>query len=122
MQHYRVLRPLDTHWEAANCAEVDCLHYLSGWVTIVPEGSPQARYIRLHSGRGFTEEKREGGLVAFTFPPGQRCFREHKLPRQDVAPIFTKEVQGQRQRMTWEPWMDDFNEHSYRINQARKRG
>ena len=122
MTHYRILRPLETHWRPATCEDVDCTAYSRGWATIVPEVSPQARYIRQHSEREFTEESTEGGLVAFTFPPGQQCFKSHKLPREDTAPLFTKETPGRHRRLGFENWADDFNEAAYQFNEWKKRG
>ena len=53
--------PSRTHWRKATCREVNCSHYVNGWVTRVAPGSPQDLYIR-----GDTE-------------------RQHKLERGEVS-------------------------------------
>lgn len=118
-RHFRISRPLATHFRKATCEEVDCLHHLQGWQTVVPEGSPQAGYIRHQSGRRFKEEKSGDGLVRFVFYPGQSCFRTHQLPT-DRVPIFSQEQNGERKVQESDRWFDEFNEHSYRLNRRRK--
>ena len=116
--HFRILRPWDTHWREAECNEVDCPHYLQGWMTVVPTKSPQAEYIRHECGRHFTEEKREGGLSAFTFPSGQRCFRDHKLPK-DMQEHYLHDKRLHERPIDW---VEDFNEETDKIKRQRERG
>lgn len=88
-------------WRKATCAEVDCEHYLNGWVTIcdnTPLGQQQAHYIRTNSNREYVEGSitshvddngntvrewspltRPDQPAAFKFPAGQPCFTAHKL-------------------------------------------
>lgn len=121
-QHYKVERPLRTHWRTATCEEVGCRYYQTTWTTTIDPstdlGKRQYDYIKYRSGRIFTETK-EGGLVVFTFPPGQPCFArdEHKvllerdpLFRIDHLPVeYTK-------------WMDEHNEKLYQIGRRLKGG
>lgn len=82
MKSYVISAPLATHWNTATCADVDCVHYLTGWESHIDErtqlGQRQARYIRSESGRRFTEEKNELGITVFAFEAGQRCFAQHR--------------------------------------------
>ena len=121
-QHFKINRPLATHWRAAECREVDCPHFLQGWVTVVPAVSEQADYIRHNSERHFTEKRVAGELSEFVFPPGQRCFRPHKRPL-DRQEIFTHEANGRR-RVHERPtdWTDHFNEETDKTKRALERG
>src|SRR6476620_8795741 len=80
---YEIRSPLATHYRDATCAEVDCEASAYGWRTTVDVGTElgrkQANYIRLLSARSFTVVE-NGTLVSFTFPAGQACFVEHKVP------------------------------------------
>jgi len=113
--------PTATHRRTASCEEVNCPHYLKGWITIVPIGSPQDLYIRHHSGRRFTA-KAEAGSVTFTFPPGQQCFRQHTATL-NRPPFLLRGRNGRLQRVS-DPheWSDTFNETMHQAEQARKRG
>jgi hypothetical protein len=71
---YAVAMPLATHWGPATCEDVDCEAYILGWATVLPVGSDHIEVLK-KSGRSYTEERQEGGLIKFTFPPGQPCFK-----------------------------------------------
>lgn len=73
-QQFSVDAPLATHWERATCEDVDCAEYLNGWMTILPWNSPLINTLRT-SGRRFTEERSDDGMIRFVFSPGQECFR-----------------------------------------------
>ena len=118
VQHFRINRPWDTHWRVADCKEVDCLHYIKGWATVVPTGSVQAEYIRHECGRHFTEERQEGNLTAFTFPAGQRCFKEHRLPKDKQEHY----IHDQRVHARPIDWVEDFNTETDKVNRAKERG
>ena len=94
-QHFRILMPAAPHREAATCAEVDCPHYLGGWMTIVAVDSPQERYIRKDSGRQFRVEKTSDSILTFVFTPGQRCFRQHTT-LNGKPPFYLHETSGGR--------------------------
>jgi hypothetical protein len=130
---YQIARPLPTHFRRASCAEADCSARARGWRTVVDVatqlGARQANYIRLKSGRAFIAAQ-AGTLVTFTFPPGQECFRQHRLP-VGREPLFalaggdwrgnpngTRLVvfRGHRQ------FLDDFGEHQQRLTDRIKRG
>lgn len=88
---FSVRSPISTHTRRATCDEVGCAALEHGWVTTVDEatelGQRQAHYIRQKSGRHY-KASRVGGLVSFTFPPGQQCFAEHRVSL-DRPEIFT---------------------------------
>lgn len=120
LQHFTVARPLQTHWRKAACAEVRCPHYTWGWETVVPTASLQADYIRYQCGRHFREEKAEGGLAKFLFPPGQTCFREHFLPERD--PFLVHRVGQDRRLMDADQWTYTMNEELYKTEKRRNHG
>ena len=117
----RILQPRATHFGPITCAEDDCDHYLKGWVTTVPDASPQADYIRRDSGREFREERVEGGMVAFTFASGQTCFQQHR-GLNGTPPLYVKERPGARTVQQPDRWMYEFNEEVYKHEQAIKGG
>ncbi len=76
LQNFRVLLPVATHRMVATCEDVDCDHYLNGWMTVVEVDSRQDIYIRKHSGRKWTVTK-VGTQLEYRFEAGQKCFTEH---------------------------------------------
>jgi len=129
-QTYALARPASTHTRPATCQEVDCEAYRQGWQTFAdvttPIGRRQANYIRLKSGRHFTAVE-EAGRVAFTFPAGQRCFAEHRVPI-DRPTIYLKRG-GDWRATTFAPirmrdvdWVDDFANHQSHLADLAERG
>jgi hypothetical protein len=90
---YGAVVPRQTHTRAATCAEVECDAMAHGWITTVdvatPLGQRQANYIRLKSGRHFTATAMHN-LVSFTFPAGQTCFAEHRVPLERPPVLYTR--------------------------------
>lgn len=120
-----VMRP--GFWEDADCERAECPHYNFGWTTLVdpatPLGKGQMHYIRKVSGRSFREEpsgQHQGALLLFTFEPGQKCFRAHKLPvLRD--PIFSNLARGRETAdMDYDRFFDTFNEVSTQQRQKRR--
>lgn len=129
-QTYQSVRPRATHSRPATCRDVDCQASLKGWRTKVDVSSPlgrkQAEYIRLKSGRSFSIME-AGDLVTFTFPPGQRCFAEHRINIERPT-LYVKQGGDWRAR-TSEPvrmrdvdWIDDFANHQSGIADRIERG
>ena len=82
---FEVHSPLATHFRDASCQEVQCEHYLTGWVSQIDvstdQGKVWAEAIR-RSGRQFTADRSgPGSVIVFRFEAGQRCFAApHKAP------------------------------------------
>jgi len=132
MQSYELRAPVTTHRRAASCREFECEAYVYGWKTTLDVstdlGAARANYIRLRSGRRFTVEE-HGTMVAFTFPPGQRCFEPHTVPlfREPLLIVRGGDWRGNptgftRQHSSLEDWRDDFAEHQQTIADAIKEG
>ena len=138
---YEIRSPRSTHWRPATCEQVDCAAYLHGWSTTVDTGTElgqgQAYYIRKQSGRSFQEEPAvfdftdSPGLVAFVFPPGQRCFRSDthriRLTRPEIFVVRGGDWRGNpagtsRQHQRPEHWVEDFAQHQDRISTRLQRG
>jgi hypothetical protein len=127
---YKITQPVATHWRPATCAEVDCGAWLHGWRTVVPTGSPQAAYIRADRSRHHLEEPLPGGLVEFTFGPGQTCFASdsHRVPLGRpqvfrVAPTQGGLVSGDvRTHSNGADWVEDFSIHLDQLRTIRERG
>tara|TARA_Y100000310_G_scaffold317160_1_gene369700 strand:- start:843 stop:1193 length:351 start_codon:yes stop_codon:yes gene_type:complete len=113
--------PSETHRRKATCAEVDCPHYLQGWITTVAVGSPQALYIKHHSERRFIE-KTEAGQVMFKFYPGQECFREHSASLGRPPFLLHRKNGPPRRIIEPQEFNDTFNEEMRQIELARQRG
>lgn len=130
VQSFGIHMPKATHWRKATCAEVECKWYLEGWVTVVPAGSDQALIVR-HSGRRFREIPQEGGMTAFVFEAGQRCFRadDHhmKLDRPEIYVVRDGDWRGNptgRRRIHARPldWVDEFSDHLGKVNEQIEKG
>ena len=120
-QIFRMSAPIPTHRRPAHCKEVDCPHYLNGWRTVVATASPQALYIRHHSGRRF-EETVEAGQSTFTFYPGQACFRRHTTTLERPPFLLHQKNGPMRRIIDPQEFHDTFNEEMHQSEQARKRG
>ena len=129
---YIVAAPASTHFVAASCAEVACPAWLNGWQTIVGGVSEQADLVRSLRGRyHFNEAPQDGGLVAFTFPPGQPCFEasthRRRLEREPRYVIRGGDHRGNPLgaapvEVPSGSWVDDFGEHQDRLASQFERG
>lgn len=132
MKTYTILAPTETHWRPATCEDVDCPNHLYGWVTRVDEatelGQRQAHYLRHDRTRAHTETRTEAGLTEFTFPPGTRCFTEHKarVERPELYVVrggdHRGNPRGDVQHVTAEAWSDDFGEHQETLADRLQQG
>jgi hypothetical protein len=128
VQTWNISAPRSTHFRPATCAEVECDPHVHGWVTVVPAGSDLEAIVR-RSGRSFTEERRDGGLIAFTFPAGQTCFLvgEHVVPLERPELYLVRDgdwrgnPRGTRPRRYDKAyqWVDDMATHLERIADVR---
>ena len=120
--------PLETHWESVRCEDVDCPRFTSGFQTIVPADSQLAGWIRvnLKGTHHWREEHQAGGLIAFSFPPGQQCFLglagQHKFPNGRQA-ILIQQI-GEREPRVLRPddWVDSYQTTRARFVRAVERG
>ena len=134
---YALSAPIQTHTRPGTCAEVNCAHWLAGWKTTVDVstelGQRQAKYIVNKSGRKFCETTGFGDinkqLREFMFPPGQKCFREHRvsLEREPAFIVRGGDWRGNpmrefRQHANGNDWVEDFAEHTDRIKRLRESG
>lgn len=135
MKTYAVEAPVDTHWRRATCEEVQCEQQERGWkmqIDLSSElGQKQAYYIKYQSGRHFTHEKLNNeGMVELVFPPGQTCFREHKvrLDREERYVVkggdFRGNPRGIPTRVHTRPelWVEDFQTNQEAIKEAQRKG
>ena len=112
---YRISRPAHDaqgarwdYWRRATCEEVKCEDYRKGFVTVVPDNSDHADFIRreLRHTYSFLEGPRdEAGLVSFTFQAGQTCFRAstHRVPIER-NPLLLRD----RQSLEVNHWLEEF--------------
>lgn len=131
---YVIRAPRSTHFRDATCEEVECKANLEGWWTRLDVstviGQKQYNYIRLHAGRAY---KQTAGFVTdyveLWFPPGQKCFAEHKV-RLDREAFFIVRDGDRRgnptgfKRLHTRPidWRDDFGEHQQTLADEQQKG
>lgn len=118
-ERLHVIARADDDTRSAGCAEVGCPSLERGWRTFVnvntPLGRAQARYIEHESGRRYTRDERDGRIV-YTFPAGQRCFADHRVPVGRPPLYLVANRQGDRRRLVRqhdepEHWVEDSAEH-----------
>ena len=127
---FQIISPPDLSLIIA-CKRAGCGAWRNGWQTICDEtsalGAEQARYIRHQSGRTFREDKTAAGrLTVFTFPPYQRCFREHRTrPERFIARggDWRGNPTGEhRVHQSAAGWVEDFALHQIRLTESIARG
>ena len=107
--HWRITKPVSSHFREASCAEVDCSHYRLGWMTVLPAGDIANIEAVRRTGLIFREES-DGQMVRFTFEAGQECFKGrghgHRVS-MDRDPWFWKD------KTILEPvqFVDEMSEH-----------
>lgn len=128
---YSLKAPTATHRRQVNCADGGCQSYTYGWRMRIDEktdlGRDQAIYIRVSSGRSFTEERDETGLTVFTFEPGQRDFKpeedHYHSVRLEREPFYLVRGGGSvLQHTTGEDWVDDMETNLDGIRKIAERG
>lgn len=128
---YSIRSPIDTHYVAASCADVDCEAQRHGWHTFIDEstaqGRRQAHYIRATSGRHFTEHRNEQGVTVFQFAPGEECFIAHqrRVDRPEIFVVHGGDHRGNprgevRVHDRPEHWVEDFDEHQQALIKAQE--
>ena len=122
---YQISQPVQSHFRDATCQEVECGAFLQGWVTTVDVGTQlgadQANYIRMKSGRHFrVSQLADSSLVSFTFPPGQRCFRQHKVSLGRPA-IYSERDNRRVLKHTADTWVDSFANNQIKLAELHER-
>ena len=119
--HYQITWPKDSHFRKATCEEVDCPHFMGGWITRVVIGSPQDKYIKQDKSRKQVGVKTTEAEIDYYYEPGQECFRPHTL-KIERPPFFTVNQPGLesgrliRRNMSFDRWTNHFNEESYKAS------
>ena len=121
---FQLIQPSRTHFRPASCAEIECPHYVHGWISTVPAGSKEEWACR-NSRRGFTETKVEGNLIRFHFYAGQPCFKykthEKFLEREALHIVRQGDWRWRGQGKTHtkpEFWREEFSEHQDKLNKV----
>lgn len=129
-QTYGITQPSDRLVVSA-CHEVDCPAWRKGWSWTIDERTDSGwatAYAVRRSGRDFREQRTGDGLTVFTFPPGQRCFQNHRTQRQ----IFRVSAghadnAGPRENVlrvhvSGLDWVEDMQENQQKLIDLRARG
>ncbi len=121
-QRFVVSLPPATHRVPATCADVDCPHYIGGWMTIVGKGSPQEDYITRLSGRRYKVGREYDQTIEYIFEAGQRCFREH-TDLSGRPPYYIHQTQeGRRVHSRGKDFIEHVHEEIDKNTVVRKRG
>lgn len=133
---YQIVAPLGSHFRKVTCQQLQCQGWKHGFRSVIDVttelGARQADYLRskVH-GRTFTEAKAGEGLVAFTFPPGQACFRseQHRVALDRPAVYVVRDGDHRGNPLGTAPvrrnaadWVEDFGEHQQMIADRREKG
>lgn len=128
-KNYNIVAPLSTHWRPANsCEEIQCQNYLRGFkVTLDPSDEKFERraYLIKTSGRKYTVEKNEAGLIEYIFPPGQDCFElpNHRV-RLDIPQryLVRENIHERPVELKYSDWQEDFAIHQDNVKRKIERG
>jgi len=130
--HWKVDAPAATHHDIISCRDADCADFLAGFVidclTDDAMGQARAGYIRHQMNEGepparrryFKESVPMPGVARFWFPPGTRCFRQHRgIVREGIFSV----TPGAASPSVLRPlvWRDDMNEELWKLKDLRKR-
>ncbi len=140
-QRFNIAQPLATHYGWVSCKNYECEQFLNGWKLILPSGSEDAAYIRsikdkvitvaidgqgreLTHRYGFNEAPQPGGLVEFTFPAGQPCFRAAKHLWHVRPPLWMHDRGSDetRRMLSAIDFKDLMNEENGKLQRALERG
>jgi hypothetical protein len=128
---YQVAVPLQTHWRAATCAEVECENYINGWRIRVESLALEDLHLAKTSGRRYQVAEVAAGETWLVFEAGQPCFASatHKarLERPELFVVRGGDWRGNptgRKPDLLQPaaWLDDFGENQEAIVEEIERG
>ena len=127
---YQAKAPLDTHWTAATCAQVECEHYVNGWGVHVEAVGPELEHLARTSGRRYHEAQAGPGQTWLLFEPGQPCFEAgthlRRLEREELFVLrdgdWRGNPTGRTATLTTQTWLDDFGEHQDRLTLLIEKG
>lgn len=129
---YQIVAPLRTHYRAATCAEVGCERRERGFRTTLDTSKADharvAKWIEDHSGRKYDRAVMEP-MVSYTFPAGQDCFEQHKIPleRDPIYVVRDGDYRGNPRgtrpvTRRAEDWVDDFATHQQALAERIEKG
>ena len=130
-QTFQISMPLETHWRAATCVEVNCEQYLHGWRVRLDPLSEEDRWAIHRSGRRYVRQDVAEGETWLLFEPGQACFAasEHRTPigKPELFIVKGGDWRGNprgevRQHKYAEDWVDQFANHQDRVARAIQEG
>ncbi len=117
---YNIATPLETHWTAATCQQVQCDQYVNGWAIRVEHLTPQDLHLVRTAGRKYVEQHVAAGETYLVFEAGQPCFRAgthmRRLEREGNYGIRAGDWRGDPTRrglelVSSQSWVDDCGEN-----------
>lgn len=141
-QTFAVRQPMNTHFKIINCVEADCSAYHNGWFYRLDDLTSDLLGAIRQSGRRYRQEHvgLDGRIMGrmdvnvppgeyLVFPPGQQCFRTHRVSLERPAFYFTGSgdfrtftTQSARRIAEPEQFVDEFETNLDAIRSIRQRG
>jgi len=131
---FQITAPLKTHFRPAkSCEEVACANWLNGWKTIVDPSTTEGQYhmetINLHlRTHKYTTERLPDGRIAYTFEPGQNCFKlsRHRVRLEREERFFTRSGDyrqlGHPTELRADQWQEDFAINQEAVQERLQKG
>jgi hypothetical protein len=133
---YSMRQPLPTHWRVATCEEVDCVDYLTGFVTTIDTSTEMGKwhydFITHDKTRSYSMQRVSDTLFKFIYGPGNTCWKqsEHRtlIGKPALFVVTGGDWRGnprqtpKRVHVRAEDWVDDFASHQDGISQMVRRG
>lgn len=130
-QTYQVAAPIQTHWTAATCEQVDCEQWRQGWAVHLELLDARDQHLVRTSGRKYIEQQLGPAQTWLLFEPGQPCFRAgthvRRLDREELFVMRSGDHRGDPTgrgpiQLSSQSWVDDFGEHQETISSLIEEG
>lgn len=117
---YNIGTPLETHWTATTCEQVDCEQWREGWALRVEGVSEEDLHLARTSGRRWRQYDVGPGETWLVFEPGQPCFAAgthmRRLERPEVFATRRGDWRGDPTNrglrvLGAQSWVDDCGEN-----------
>lgn len=117
---YNIATPIETHWAAATCAQIDCEQWREGWAVMIQGLDEKDLHAMRTSGRHFQVFEVSATETWWVFEPGQQCFAAgahvRRLERPEVFATRSGDWRGDPSRrglqvLGMQSWVDDCGEN-----------
>lgn len=122
---YSIVAIPGTHDRLATCAEVECEAHRNGFAVTVDPGTElgkrQYDYLHADQSRHSIETRGPGGVVTFTYPAGQTCMVEHRVPVDRPHDFYRRTGRNGSYTDSYQHadpahWVEDLNTNQDRVS------